>query len=147
VSARDWAAKKVSMQQAQRKLALMPKSETGRGAAVPFPFADRKVIHEAHSNEEINSAIKKAPVVDIPLQGLRAIQHSVKPHRVDQYLRDPGLRPPGDLHNKARTPVDHPIIIQQGGKRYIWDGHHRTTASKLRGDKSVKARLVDFDAR
>jgi hypothetical protein len=145
VSADAWAARRKSMDEAERRLAQMPVSSTRRGAAVPFPFVDRKVIHDAHTNEEINAAIAAAPVVDVPLRGLYSIQHSVKPDRVDQYIKDPGMRPPGDVHDTARTPTDHPIIVQQGGKKYIWDGNHRSTASYLRGEKTIKARLVDFD--
>lgn len=146
MSAAGWAKRRAPTELAERKLASLPTSSTKRGAAVPFPFADRKVIHDAHSNEEINRRISESGVRDVELSSLHAIQHSVKPNRVDQYLKDPGMRPPGELHEKANTPVDHPIVIRQGGKNYCWDGHHRSTASYLRGDKTIKARFVDFDS-
>jgi hypothetical protein len=145
VSLAAWADRKAATGDAEERLARLPTSSTKKGAAVPFPFVDRKVIHDAHTDSEINARISKAPVVDVPLKGLRSIQHSVKPDRVHQYLEDPGLRPPGDVHSKAGTPVDHPIVIVQGGQRILWDGNHRSTASYLRGDKTIRARVVDFD--
>jgi hypothetical protein len=145
VSAASWASRRANNADAERRLSRMPVSETGRGAAVPFPFADRKVIHDRHSNREINEAISASGIRRVRLDSLHAIQHSVKPDRVDQYIRDPALRPPGDLHDRAHTPVDHPVVIRQDGKNYLWDGHHRATAKKLRGDKDVDARFVDFD--
>jgi hypothetical protein len=146
VSAADWAKRRAGVARAERRLAALPTSETGHGAAVPWPYVDRKEVHSSHSNEQINARIADAPVEDVPLDSLHAIQHSVKPARVEQYVRDPAMKPPGELHDKARTPTDHPVVIKQGGKNILWDGHHRSTASYLRGDKTIRARVVDFDA-
>jgi hypothetical protein len=146
VSAALWAEKRGERQLAERALARLGPSSTGKGDQVPFPFADRKIIKDRHTDAEINAGIKRAPVVDVRLDGLRAIQHSVKPSRVEQYIGNPSLRPPGDLHTRAGTPTDFPVVIRQDGVEYTWDGHHRCTAAKLSGAKTVKARLVDFDA-
>lgn len=137
-----WAARKVGKASAERRLARLPTSSTGRGDAVPFPFVDRAAIKDKHSNEEINAAIERAPVVDVKLSELHAIQHSVKPARVAQYIEDPALRPPADLHPQARTPVDHPVVLEVDGKKILWDGHHRSTAASLEGRKTIKARLA-----
>lgn len=145
MSAARWAERRVKTRVAEERLARMPASATKRGAVVPFPFVDRKVIHDKHSNEEINRRISASPVEDVELRALHSIQHSVKPGRVDQYLKDPGMQAPGALHDAAKTPVDYPVVIKQGGKLILWDGNHRSTASYLRGDKTIRARVVDFD--
>lgn len=141
----SFAKKRVSIKDAEKVLAHAPPSPTGHGALAPFPYADREEYKSKHSNEAINAAIKAAPVVSIPLKGLHAIQHSVKPEQVDRYLHDPTLKYLGEKHPKARTPIDHPIVIQSGGKRYIHDGHHRATSALLRGDREFEARFVNLD--
>jgi hypothetical protein len=145
VSAAAWAKGRVSRDEAEQRLARMPESSTGHGVAVPFPYTDRAAYKDKHSNEEINRRIHSAPVVRVPLRGLHAIQHSVKYGRVLEYLRGEVGDRKGEVNPKSKTPVDHPIVIQQGGKRYLHDGHHRATAALLRGKTSIKARLVDFD--
>jgi hypothetical protein len=142
----DWASQKSGLKRAERKLAELPESETKHGAAVPWPYADRSAYKGKHTNQEINARIKKAPIVRVPLKHLHAIQHSVKPERVDQYLRDPGQKPLGAKHSKAGTPIDHPIVIKEKGRLYIHDGHHRLTADYLQGKRDADARLIDFDA-
>lgn len=140
-----WArAADTGVSRALVKVDLLPQSETGHGLAVPFPFLDRSAIKGRHSNREINAAITAAPKVSVPLDGLHAIQHSVKRAKLVDHLSRPSE--PGTLNPETRTPVDLPIVIQQDGVRYIWDGHHRATVAKLRGLQSVRARLVDFDA-
>lgn len=123
---------------------LLPPSPTGRGAEVPFPYADRSAYESLHSNHEINAAIEAAPKVIVPIKGLRAIQHSVKVPKLVEHLTRP--REPGARHPDAGTPTDLPIVVQQGGVRYLHDGHHRATAALLMGRKSIRVRLVNFDA-
>lgn len=142
MSAALWAETKAQRVRAERALARLPLSETGNGAQVPFPFVDRKGIKGAFTNAQINAAIRKASVERVPLEGLKSIQHSVKPARVRQYLANPAMRPPGDENAASRTPVDHPIVIEHAGERLLWDGNHRTTAAYLTGAKDIEARLV-----
>lgn len=122
----------------------LPPSETGHGVAVPFPFRDRSEYKSLHSNREINQRIRSAPIVDIPMKGLFSVQHSVKPKLVSYYI-DHGGPMEGRVHPKTGTPQDYPIILQQNGVRWVYDGNHRTTAAYLRGEKSIQARFVNFD--
>jgi hypothetical protein len=145
MSALVFARSRGSRQKAEQALARMPQSTTGHGTAVPFPYVDREAFKKAHDNATINAAIEKAHVTTVPLEGLHAIQHSVKPKRVLQYLDEPHLRPPADLHPAAKTPVDFPVVMDWKGRRLIWDGHHRLTAAKLSGAKEANVRLVRFD--
>jgi hypothetical protein len=142
VSAADWAERRSKSARALKRLGKLPVSETGKGAAVPLPYADRANYKKDFTNKQINAAIRHARVETVPIAGLHAIQHSVKADRVAQYIRDPDLRPPGDLHPRAGTPVDHPVEIQYKGKRYLHDGHHRTTAAILEGKKRIQARVA-----
>lgn len=145
MSAFVFAQHRGSRTRAEKALAKLPESVTKHGVAVPFPYADREEYKAGHTNREINKAIQRAPVVSVPLRGIYSIQHSVKSDRVKQYLEEPHLRPPAELHPKAHTPVDFPIVIQCGGKRFLHDGNHRCAAAWLSGDKQVNARLVKLD--
>jgi hypothetical protein len=142
VSALDWSRRRREVDTASERLGKLPVSETRHGAAVPFPYRDRGAYKAGHTNKEINRRIQTAPVERVPLRGLHAIQHSVKPRRVEQYIRDPELRGHGDKHPGAGTPTDYPIVIQQDGVRYIHDGHHRLTAKELEGKGYARVRLV-----
>ena len=128
---------------ALRKLAKLPPSATGNGAAVPFPFRDRQAYKAEHTNAEIKAAIRKAPVQRIPLDDARlySIQHSVKPARVAQYIGDPHLAD-GRVNPTSKTPADLPIVVEHGNDRYVHDGNHRLTAAVLEGHKTAMVRLV-----
>jgi len=138
----SWAHRKLAEDRAEELLSEVPESSTGHGCAVPFPYADREEYKALASNREINAKIKSAPIEDVSLKDLQAIQHSVKPARVKQYIHHEGGAQIGELHPKAHTPVDHPVVVVANGKKYLHDGHHRATAAALRGEKTVKARVV-----
>lgn len=140
-----WALRKASEGEVEERLARMPESSTGHGVAVPFPYADKHVYKDAHSNREINRRIHTAPIEHVPLDSLHAIQHSVKYGRVLQYLRGEVGDRKGEVNPKSKTPVDYPIVIRKGGKNYLHDGHHRATTAFLKGRSQVKARVVDLD--
>lgn len=123
----------------------LPDSPTGKGKEVPFPYVDRSVYKSRHSNREINHAIEDAPIEDVKVSDLHAIQHSVKKPRLAEYIRHPDAVPIGTRGPRAGVPTDHPIVIRQDGKMMIHDGHHRCTAAFITGEKTIKARVVDFD--
>lgn len=149
MSALDWASRRREVDTASERLGQLPESGTGHGAAVPFPFRDRSAYKPSGDrkaarkfNREINRRIQTAPVERVPLRGLHAIQHSVKPARVEQYIRDPELQGHTATHPKAGTPTNYPIVVEKDGIRYIHDGHHRLTAKELEGKGYAKVRLV-----
>lgn len=141
----SWSRGRISKKSAKDALAETPESKTFHGVAVPFPVGSKEDYKSKHSNREINRAIEKAKIRSVPLDKLIAIQHSVKPARVEQYIDDPNLIAPGTRDKRHGGLIDYPIVIQQDGKLYCHDGHHRCAASKLLGDKSVEARFIDFD--
>lgn len=140
-----WIGDKVSKSEAKERLADLPVSPTKRGDKVPFPIADKSAYKSKHSNREINHAITNAKIVTVSLKGLHAIQQSIRGHHVASYIDEPELLPKGARHPAAGTPLDAPVVIQQDGKRYIHDGHHRASAALLSGRDSIRARLVNFD--
>jgi hypothetical protein len=130
---------------ATARLARMPTSVTKHGVDHGMPYADKNAYKGKHSNREINGRIDQAPVRRVPLDGLHAIQHSVRPGRVLTFINDPGAVRPGTHDPEHGGIVDHPIVIHQDGVNYLHDGHHRVTAARLLGDKDIEARYVDFD--
>ena len=49
---------------------------------------------------------------------------------------------------KLQSPASasNPIQVARiAGKNYIWDGHHRATAEKLKGSKDIWASVIDMD--
>lgn len=124
------------------RLEALPRVQ--HGVQPPFEIGD-KATYDALKGGHLSREIREAPVVDVPLDGIRTIQKSVNADRVAQYLRDPGLTPKGAI-GKHGGPIDLPIIVRVGGTRYAHDGHHRLSAAKLSGDTTIKARYVDLDA-
>lgn len=143
-----WSSRRASEEKriaAAAKLARLKPSVTGHGVDHGFPYADKVAYKSKHSNEEINGRIDQASVKAVPIASIHAIQHSVKPGRVLTFINDPGAVAPGTHDPKHHGIVDHPIVIHQDGANYLHDGHHRATAAKLMGDKTIQARYVDFD--
>jgi hypothetical protein len=141
-----WAqARDPQVERAKAQLATMPISLTGRGAQVPWPWFDRKLIKAKFKNKEINRAITNAPIKEVDLDELHSIQHSVKPPHVLWYLDHPDAREEGHLNPKTNTPDDYPIVLQFDGKLIVWDGNHRLTALTLLRRSSADVRLVDLE--
>ena len=116
MSAAHWSERKLGKERATQALASLPESETGKGAAVPFPYADRETYEGGLNNRQLNRAIRKAPVVKIPLTGIYSIQHSVQPERVQQYIDEPDMMAPGTLNPKSKTPIDYPVVVEKEGE-------------------------------
>lgn len=146
---RAWSSRHIpDMEAARRKLEKMPPADNGRGVAVPFPYKDRSgyKTNPTRSNTELKQLIESAPVKKIPIAGLHAIQHSVKPQQVLNYVRKPDMVPEGARDPIHGGPIDKPIVVEKAGVRYIYDGHHRITADLLRGKRETEARYVDLDS-
>lgn len=139
-------ARHPSTAKASKRVQKLPESETKRGKAVPFPYKDAKKTYLADfDGKEINRAIEGASVRRVPLAGLHAIQHSVNADRVQDYIDHPDIIPKGARHPRHRGKIDHPIVVEYQGTRYIHDGHHRLTARKLAGAKDADVRFVNLD--
>lgn len=131
--------------EARAALDAMPPREGKPGwVEPPMPYVDRAWYKSRFTNRQINRAIGEAPVVSVPLEGLRKIQRSVSKERVLQYISHPGMAR-GSV-GRAGNPTNVPIIVKYRGLRLTHDGHHRCVAAMLEGKKKIRARLVDLDA-
>jgi hypothetical protein len=145
VSLDVWVRAKGVKDEAKERLERLPASKTGKGVRVPFPYVSRDSYKRDFTNEQLNSFIASAPKKKVQLSTLHAIQHSVQPERLEEYIDHPGVVPEGAKHPVAQTPIDRPVIIHYKGVNLIHDGHHRSSASLLSGEKSIEVRYVDLD--
>lgn len=113
---------------------------------VPLRYVPREGYQQAIGNQEINDRIDRAPIQDVPLDSLVAIQHTVNRARVEEYIRNPKLVRKGTKHDDHGGIVDKPIVVRCKGTNYLFDGHHRVSAAKFSAARTVKARMVDLDA-
>jgi hypothetical protein len=118
----------------------------GENVPVPLRFIDREGYQKVIGNREMNARIDAAPVVDVPVDSLVAIQHTVNRKRVEEYIDNGGKVRKGTRHTEHGGVVDTPIVVRCKGISYLFDGHHRTCAQMLRGASLIKARYVDLDA-
>lgn len=111
---------------------------------VPFKLADRVAYRAAIKGARVRVRADVAEPQDVPLAELTATQARVNDERVaqhlDQQLYAEGTRAPG--HGGL---VDFPIVVRLNGQLYLHDGHHRAAAAYARGDRSIRARVVDVD--
>ncbi len=93
----------------------------------------------------IPKRLDKIRPTSVPLDSLSAFQGTVNAERVAQYAHDPGMVPKGKRAVHTGQLVDTPVIVKLGGHNVVHDGNHRVAAAKLRGESSIKARVVDLD--
>lgn len=86
--------------------------------------------------------VETAPLERISLKGLIATQETVRRDSVRNFVENPNAVPPGQRAMTGEH-VDLPVVMNQNGKRYILDGHHRLTAKALLGYPDVVARVID----
>lgn len=103
---------------------------------VPLPFRSRDAAYKsAVEPETLVEAIKGSVYREIPVDQLVSTQHRVNDARVVQFAAG---RP-------APKPKHTPIVVQRHGRYYIHNGHHRATAARLSGEKTIRARLATLD--
>jgi hypothetical protein len=124
---------------------LKPSGKTGRVLA-PFPVGEDSPYDKVIGHKSLKKRIAKAPIEKIPLS--KIVTNGQKSVRVDQtahYIGDP--KSPGTEHGgRGDHDTAHPIFVKLGGKIVHYDGLHRATAAKLRGEKTIEGKLVDLEA-
>ena len=109
----------------------------GGGVTVPFPVAP-KAECGVKNRAAFVAAVEAASPELVPLAGLIATQPTVDPK---------GVASPPDPPEGARSPggllIDHPVIVKNGNKRFLYDGHHRLSAAVKAGKTHAVARVVD----
>ncbi len=141
---RAWARRSVVDRLGVRIRAMEPGARPGT-ALVPFPRIDAGEYKKLVRGKRISERAEKAPVRPVPLAELTAIQRTVNLERLEQHARDPKLNRPGLRSPGHGGLVDLPIVVRQGGKSFLHDGHHRSVGALLRGERSVRARVVDLE--
>lgn len=98
-------------------------------------------------NEVINRGIDRAPIRRVAIASLvSAQQHTVARNRVESYIKKPDLIPKNAHHKVHGGPIDLPIVIRYQQLNWLYDGHHRTMAAVLLGERTIRCRYVDLDA-
>ena len=85
-----------------------------------------------------------APVQDVPLDQLASAQGGVWRDKVEAIMKSPNPEPAGTRDADGYL-VDHPRVIRNGGKFWIYDGNHRLEAARRSGAKTWPCRVVDLD--
>lgn len=123
------------------------KMRFGHGIPVPFPVA-KKVVFDplrrmiAKMGSSFASAVHMAPLRTVNVEDLIATQPTVDPDVVANFVAHPDCaRASGKRHQDGR-PIDLPLVIHSEGKLFLYDGHHRCTAARLRHDEKIVVRLL-----
>lgn len=87
----------------------------------------------------------KGEIRQVPLHGgnVYATQARVTKHGLNHYLDNPDHKSGSGRPNYPAN--DRPIFVHHQGNYYTLDGHHRTAAAMVRGDKSVEGHVYDAD--
>jgi uncharacterized ParB-like nuclease family protein len=91
--------------------------------------------------------VNKTKPTTVPLDQLSAFQGTVNAERVAQYAHDPGMVPEGKRAVHTGQLVDLPVVVRLEGRSIVHDGNHRVAAAKMRGEKTIRARVIDLDSR
>ncbi len=113
-------------------------SPTGKltTTAAGIPYDQPAAARVDAASATWDRASTTAPFREVPLAGLRALQRTLGPESVTHFLRHPDA--------PADTAV---MVLRFDGRDYVTNGHHRVAAAKLRGDRTIRARYLDVDAR
>lgn len=130
----------------EERLEYLPPADLDGKAMHPFKLIDREAYLASIKGAGIAKLSHSAPIALVNLSDLVGIQGSINPERVGHHLADPFLYKPGAKAPGHGMLVDRPVVVRKNGMLLIHDGHHRLTATHLRGLTTAKVRLIDLDA-
>ncbi len=93
-----------------------------------------QLIQSSSMPEPISDDWQKAPYKEVPLRALATWQKDVDKENVRHLILNP--------ESGSDDPSDEVKVIQTPGGYYLDDGNHRCVAAYLRGDKTIKARVI-----
>jgi hypothetical protein len=140
---RAWAGAKSSSDIADPTTRLRPGEKPGT-LRHPFRVIDRADYLAQIKGAGIFKRAETAPIEDVQLARLHGVQKTVNAQRLEEHVANPGLTPKG-TRGEHGGKVDMPTVVRVNGVDAIHDGHHRASSAFLRGQKSMKARVVDLD--
>lgn len=141
---RTWAGAKSSASPDDPATRLRPGDRPGT-LRHPFRVIDRGEYLGMIKGAGIFKRAEDAPIEDVPLAKLHGVQKTVNAQRLDEHVSNPGLVPKGTRGAGHGGLTDLPTVVRVNGVDAIHDGHTRASAAFLRGQKSIKARVVDLD--
>lgn len=77
----------------------------------------------------------KLPVADVPLKNVVVTQPVVNESSINR------------IFDPKKASGRQPSVVISGGKSYILDGHHRAVILMMHGEKTMKAHVLDLDAK
>lgn len=144
-SLRAWAAHTVNAPPPDPTLRLNAGDKPGV-VRHPFRLADREAYLRQVRGSGVFKRAEDAQIQEVALAELWGLQRHVNVERLQAHYDNPTLIPAGTRAAGHGGLVDVPTVVRVGGKLYAHDGHHRATAAHLRGQPSIRARIVDLDA-
>ena len=102
---------------------------------VPFPHDPKALAVRPDQMPRLLGALTdpdKLDVKDVRMDQLTAAQNRVDPEKVDQ------------MANSTVVGGKLPVVVRNGDKHLIVDGHHRLTAAWLNGAETAKVRFKDI---
>lgn len=106
----------------------------------PIPYADKKDREAAldyHAKMDYEKK-KNAPIENVPIESIRKWQDYIRPETLKAIaFGDPNYSSSSDLPRRVRI----------NGNVIVMDGNHRTAVAYMRGDKSVKMRVIEYKER
>lgn len=116
--------------------------DKGKFKTPPFPIADLAAIKNIYY---IGSKyLKEAKEQDIPLDKVIATQKGLRTDRLIKFGEDPYIAITEGKTDPAGN-VEVPKAVKVGDEYYLFDGHHRSSAAKISGKLTIKARVIDFN--
>lgn len=141
---RTWAGAKSSSALEDPATKLRPGDKPGT-LRHPFRTIDREEYLRQIQGSGVFKRSETAPIEDVKLAGLHSPQRTINAERLSAHLADPALVPSGARGAGHGGIIDLPTVVRLGGRDTLHDGNHRASAAFLRGQKSIKARVVDLD--
>lgn len=125
------------------RLKLEPSGKPG-SSRVPFEVVDRDEYKAMIKGKGIFKRAENVEPTEVSLKGLKTPQKTVNDERVTHYY-DGASIPQGTRAPGHGGLIDCPVFVLKNGVHTIHDGNTRSTAAVLRGEKTIKARVVVLD--
>ena len=138
VPAKAWA----NVETIKRRARMLLPGATEGTRVIPMPQIARDEYRAKVRGKGIAAKSADAPIEDVAIRSLVATQKHVNTERLIDHATNPSLIPQGARASGAGGLIDLPTVVEIDGKKFIHDGHHRSMAAKLRGEDTIKARVI-----
>jgi hypothetical protein len=95
---------------------------------------------------ELEQNTRPGKLVDLPSHvTLHTFQRHIDRAGIRGYINNP-YKPDESDTSGSRTFIHDPIVYKLDGAHWIYEGHHRIAASRLKGEPSLKVHMFDLDS-